>query len=144
MKQYSQFGQDSYLYEAYFKHVPRGTFVDIGAHDGITGSNTFLFESLGWEGICFEPIPEVYQQLCLNRKCILKNIALSDTTGTAEFRRIKGHSEMLSGLVSEYSNSHLSRIDREMNEHKQTEEILHVQTDTFNNAVPFDHINIVS
>src|ERR1700743_3764427 len=125
-------------------NTPRGIFVDIGAHDGITGSNTFFFEALGWAGICFEPIPELFQQLSSNRKCILKQMALSDKIGEAYFKRIKGHSEMLSGLVDEYSPEHLSRIEQEFAEHVQEEEIIKVKTSTFNKEVLFQHIDILS
>ena len=40
-----------------------GLFVDIGANDGITLSNTYgLFEN-GWEGICIEPEEVSFQKL---------------------------------------------------------------------------------
>ena len=68
MNYYSQFGQDKYLNENFFHNKSNGTYVDIGAHDGITGSNTYFFDLLGWEGICFEPLPEIYNQLVINRK----------------------------------------------------------------------------
>ena len=36
-------------------------FVDVGAHDGISSSNTGHFEiDLGWDGICIEPNPLVF------------------------------------------------------------------------------------
>ena len=38
-------------------------FVDIGANDGITGSNTFYFALKGARGICFEPVAEIYTKL---------------------------------------------------------------------------------
>ena len=38
-------------------------FVDIGANDGITGSNTFYFALRGARGICFEPVAETYTKL---------------------------------------------------------------------------------
>jgi len=48
-----------------------GYFVDIGAHDGITNSNSYIFEKyFGWSGICVEPNPNLrsYQTLINNRK----------------------------------------------------------------------------
>lgn len=50
-----------------FQNEPAGYFVDIGAHDGITYSNTYAFERRGWRGMCFEPHPEFYKQLVANR-----------------------------------------------------------------------------
>jgi len=38
-------------------------FVDIGAHDGVTGSNTLYFALRGAQGICFEPVSETYIKL---------------------------------------------------------------------------------
>lgn len=144
MKYYSQFGQDRYLNENFFFNSPRGVFVDIGAHDGISGSNTMFFETLGWDGICFEPIPAVFSHLKANRRCTLKQLALSDKIGTAYFKSIKGHSEMLSGLIDQYSPEHLTRIDREFHEHVQEEEIIQVETSTFNKEIQAYDIDILS
>jgi len=144
MKYYSQFGQDRFLHENYYMNTPRGRFIDIGAHDGITGSNTFFFEALGWRGICIEPIKELFDQLTLNRTCVLRNLALSDKVGEAYFKRIKGHSEMLSGLVDQYSPEHLSRIQKEFAEHVQEEELIKVRTSTFNTEIPAGHYDILS
>ena len=144
MKYYSQFGQDRFLNEHYYQGTTRGRFLDIGAHDGLSGSNTMFFEALGWQGICFEPIKELFDQLTLNRKCDTRQLALSDKVGEAYFKRIKGHSEMLSGLVSEYSPQHLSRIQREFAEHVQEEETIKVMTSTFNKEVPAGHYDILS
>ena len=53
----------SELYETYFGSVRIGTFVDVGAHDGITFSNTRGLAEAGWKGMCFEPLPELYEKL---------------------------------------------------------------------------------
>ncbi|MEI0527846.1 FkbM family methyltransferase [Brachyspira intermedia] len=56
-----------------------GFYIDIGAHDGISGSTTLIFEKLGWKGICVEANPINYEQLLKNRKnslCI--NAAVSN------------------------------------------------------------------
>jgi FkbM family methyltransferase len=54
-----------------------GVFVDVGAHDGIQFSNTYLLEKeLGWSGICIEPHPDSYQKLTRNRpKSYCHNLA---------------------------------------------------------------------
>lgn len=50
--------------ERFFKNLKNGVFFDIGAHDGVSLSNTYFFEKeLGWSGICLEPIPEVFERL---------------------------------------------------------------------------------
>ena len=48
-KYYSQFKQDNYLNNNFFKDKRDGIFVDIGAHDGIKLNNTYFFEKeLNW------------------------------------------------------------------------------------------------
>ena len=61
---YSQCKQDQYINESFFKGKDSGVFVDIGAHNGISLSNSYFFEKeLGWNGVCIEPMPEVYSEL---------------------------------------------------------------------------------
>ena len=40
---YSQYGQDKFLTEFLFKNKKNGIFVDIGANDGISFSNSYFF-----------------------------------------------------------------------------------------------------
>jgi FkbM family methyltransferase len=114
MKFYSQFGQDAWLYNRVFKHKKSGTFIEIGADDGIDKSNTKFFEELGWNGICIEPSPVRFKQLISNRNCICENFAISDVIGEIEFMDIKGWGKGLSGLTSKYSDEHLERIKIEI------------------------------
>jgi FkbM family methyltransferase len=45
-----------------------GVFVEAGAHDGLTQSNTALLEfSRGWTGLLVEPIPELAARCRINR-----------------------------------------------------------------------------
>jgi FkbM family methyltransferase len=47
---------------------PRGVFVEAGAHDGLTQSNTAMLEfSKGWCGLLVEPIPELARRCRANR-----------------------------------------------------------------------------
>jgi len=74
---YSQFEQDKYLNEEIFYQKKNGVFVDIGAYDGITISNTYFFEKeLNWTGICIEPHSEIFKELCKNRKSINVNACI--------------------------------------------------------------------
>ena len=53
----SQYGQDRYLNEHFFHDKEGGFFVDIGAHNGVTISDSLFYEKeLGWKGICLESI----------------------------------------------------------------------------------------
>jgi FkbM family methyltransferase len=63
------FGLDS-IDERLLPHVRRrrGTFVELGAFDGVNQSNTAWLEAnRGWRGILVEPIPEAYEQCVRNR-----------------------------------------------------------------------------
>lgn len=113
---HSQIGQDRVVAELLgFKR--EGFFVDIGAHDGINGSNTYFFEEkLGWKGIAFEPNPQVFNKLFANRKCFLENCCVGSERKLVNFLRCSGYTEMLSGILEEYDPRHLQRIDREIAE----------------------------
>jgi FkbM family methyltransferase len=74
--------QDMYAY-LYFKGKRDGYFIDIGAYDGITISNTYALEKIGWKGICVEPVPEIYDRLIKNRKCECINAAIHNEDGKA-------------------------------------------------------------
>ncbi len=51
----AQFGEDRILWQV-FRQRPSGFFVEVGAYDGMTLSNTFFLEQMGWHGILVEPI----------------------------------------------------------------------------------------
>ena len=65
---YSQLKQDLNIID-FYKSKKNCYFVDIGAHDGINLSNTYLLEKkYNWTGICFEPLKKIYSDLFENRK----------------------------------------------------------------------------
>lgn len=70
MKSFSRAGQDLFLFENFFRGKRNGVFVDVGAQDGETGSNSLFFEDfLGWRGLCLEPQPQTFAKLRARRKC---------------------------------------------------------------------------
>jgi len=110
---YSQYNQDKFV-DIYFKKKREGFFLDIGAHDGLSFSNTFFFEKeRGWSGICIEPNPDVFQKLMQNRQSLNYNVCISDKEGSVIFRKIDGYSEMLSGILEFMDQKHLDRINNE-------------------------------
>lgn len=128
MNHISQLGQEKFLNDNYFHNKKDGIFVDIGAHNGITYSNSKFFEEMGWRGMCVEPNPEVFKQLRENRNCICENYAISDEEGVGEFLLVKGWAEMLSGLVKDYIPAHTGRIDYEIEIHGGSKEVIPVNT----------------
>jgi|688.fasta_scaffold545855_2 FkbM family methyltransferase len=76
MKSYSQFNQDQIVLKIN-DYKKNGYFVDIGANDGITGSNTYLLEKeYNWNGICVEPLPDEFDKCNKIRNCICYNYAI--------------------------------------------------------------------
>lgn len=70
MEYHSQIGQDKYFIENINNGKRGGTFLDIGAHDGIFNSNTYALEkNLDWIGYCIEANPSMYKLLTKNRNC---------------------------------------------------------------------------
>jgi FkbM family methyltransferase len=132
MRFYSQYGQDKWLYENYFKNKENGVFLEIGADDGVDKSNTKFFEEyLKWGGICVEPSPNRFKLLKENRECICENVAISDTEGEVEFMDISGWGKALSGIVSKYHDEHKARIELELNNPKNNGyEMVRVKTKT--------------
>jgi FkbM family methyltransferase len=64
---YSVTGYWPFLQE-YLPRKTGGTFLEAGAHDGWTGSNTYSLEAIwGWHGALVEPVPALYRQCLLNR-----------------------------------------------------------------------------
>ncbi len=143
----SQLGQDRFLNENYFKSKNNGIFVDVGAHNGITISNSLFFENIGWTGICVEPNPAVFNELKNNRKCICENYAISDEQGEEDFLLVTGYAEMLSGLKKEYCDMHLGRVRGEINHYGGKEEIIKVKTirlDTLFNKHNIKYVDFLS
>jgi FkbM family methyltransferase len=65
-------GQDMFLNRWFFKNRGPGFFIDVGAFDGVLGSNTSYFEKhLQWRGIAFEPNPSAFEVLRATRSCRL-------------------------------------------------------------------------
>lgn len=127
-KFYSDGGQDKWLYDNIFKDKKGGVFVEIGAYDGLTQSNTLFFERhLGWKGICIEPIPEAFQKLQKNRKCTCIEGAIYDKSHEALFLHVKGTGEMLSGVLATFDPRQLQRIFTDMSKLGIDTEILIVK-----------------
>lgn len=69
-----------------------GTFVEVGAHDGITQSNTKLFEEcFGWTGVLVEPSASLWPLLLKNRpgsqcfQCALGSFSEHNTYAYGDF-----------------------------------------------------------
>ena len=74
-----------------FKGKRDGIFMDIGANDGVTLSNTFaLANNFGWTGLLVEASPKAYERLLKNYELIdrdfdFQNIAIGTMDGYLDF-----------------------------------------------------------
>lgn len=77
----------------YLKSLPLGDsdfFVDVGAHNGVSISNSYPFIKKGWRCISVEPNPYIFKDLKKNLKDYKDKVtfvqrAVSDKKGTAKF-----------------------------------------------------------
>lgn len=145
---FSQSGQDKYVIEQIFKFKKNGTFVDIGAHDGISYSNTYYLEKeLGWTGLCIEPQDENFEKLIKNRRCVSIKGCIFNETGEKNFLKVSGPSEMLSGLLDTYDYRHLERVDLEISQLGGSREVIKIKTYNLNdlcNKNNIKHIDFLS
>ena len=102
MKSYSQLRQDLNVI-SFFNNKNDLYFIDIGANDGKTLSNTFLLEKkYNWKGICSEPLPIAFKQLIKCRSVTCDNNAVFSKSGLSlEF----SESNLLSG-ISKFIDRH--------------------------------------
>lgn len=83
---FSQAGQDLWVFGEAFNERERGFFIDIGAHDGITFSNTYLLERrYKWTGLCIEANPLTFDKLTQNRRATCMNVCLDNSVGEVDF-----------------------------------------------------------
>jgi FkbM family methyltransferase len=128
-KAYSQNGQDKFVAQLFGKKRG-GTFLEIGAFDGETYSNTAMLErSYGWQGICVEPLPDAFAKLSSARSCICVNAAAGATGGNKlRFEAIDGYGAMLSGRTDTRPTAHDVRIGREQQQHQFARRTIEVET----------------
>jgi FkbM family methyltransferase len=87
---YSQ-NEEQEIIEKYFenKDTSKLRFLDIGANDGVSLSNTYSLSINDWSGICLEPSVKAFDKLKYNYagndKVMLCNYGISDVTGKLKF-----------------------------------------------------------
>jgi FkbM family methyltransferase len=99
-KYYSQCGEDKFLNKTFFKNKTNGTYIELGALDGVLYSNTKFFEDfLNWKGILIEPHPEKFKSLKKNRRDnFLFNDIVSCLKTEVKFRYFEDCHAAVSGI----------------------------------------------
>lgn len=94
----SQYGQDSTIFYL-LDGKPEGFFVELGAGDGVSLSNSYYFEKvLGWKGLLVEPNPDFYHHLIANRNAFISNKLCGELEGIEVDFLIAGE---VSGILDE-------------------------------------------
>lgn len=110
----AQHAEDVFLVD-YFIGVTGGTFIEVGAYDGVRFSNTYALEQLGWKGLLVEAHPENAAKCRANRPgSTVEECAVvgPDSPGQASFTMVLGNgADLLSGLS--LAPEHLRRCERE-------------------------------
>jgi FkbM family methyltransferase len=95
----------SHYYKSYLPQ--NGLFVEVGAYDGESYSNTSGLADAGWRGIYVEPVPE-YAQKCLLRhqgnNVSVFNYAISDTVGELDLHIGEALSSASNETIDAYAN----------------------------------------
>ncbi|MDE2020333.1 MAG: FkbM family methyltransferase [Patescibacteria group bacterium] len=107
---FSQFGQDKWLDETVFRGKRNGIFVEAGALDGISDSNSAFFEKFrGWSGLLVEPNVVAFQMIGRNRPTTpAVCAALYDRNGIVEFTLVS--TAGWSGVADDFEPQHKERI----------------------------------
>lgn len=144
---YSQKNEEEIILRYFGSRI--GTFLDIGANDGKTLSNTYQLALNGWSGACIEPSKIAFNKMqelygSANENIELFNYALSDESGTFEFFESGNHlgnddHSLLSTLVE-------SEMDRwQGTRNRFTKTIVDAKTfREFLNETKFAKFNVIS
>lgn len=101
-------GQDLFVLEV-LSGLRGGFFLDSGASDGVSGSNTLLLETrYGWGGLCVEPNTQLFARLIQTRRCTAVNCCLYNCEGEVPFFEAAG---VLGGIVAEYDPALLQQAE---------------------------------
>lgn len=99
---HSQSGESGYLAALLAPDTPP-YIVDVGAHDGVSWSNSAYFIAGGWTALMLEPMPKAFAELAGryagNSQVICRQIACADRSGTMDFVLGDDHLAMLSALA---------------------------------------------
>lgn len=83
----AQFGEDRVLWEV-FRHRRSGYFIEVGAYDGVTLSNTFFLEQMGWRGLLIEAMRPMCERAAAARprsRVVHAAVGKRGSSGTTKF-----------------------------------------------------------
>ena len=135
---FSEAGQDMLVKENFFKNQKSGFFLEIGAFDGIEGSNCYHFEKfMNWQGIAVEASPLQFEKLKQNRNCKLINIAIGSENKQVEFYEVVEGFTQMSGINNSNFKNSFERIKKNS---KSKINKINIECKTFEKLIPNDQI----
>lgn len=108
----AQFGEDRILWQV-FRRRTTGYFIEVGAYDGVTLSNTYFLEQMGWSGLLVEPMRPLCERAAASRprsRVIHAACGKRGSRGTAKFT-VAQNVPVLSFLTAD--REHVERCLRE-------------------------------
>ena len=114
---FSQHGEQKIILDFFKNDNPNDlVFLDIGANDGLSYSNTLALSLRSWKGHCIEPSKQAFDKLQdlykSNKKIFCYNIGISDETATKKFYESRNwiNSEAPISVLSSLHQEHTSRF----------------------------------
>ena len=108
----AQAHQDETVNKLVFNGMTEGFFMEFGAGDGKTFSNTYFFEKeLNWNGVLVEPVLKHYNEIKISakRNCAVVHGAICSKSGQRVFLDVT-NMQGWSGFEDEMSIDHLTEI----------------------------------
>lgn len=97
----SQSEEDAYLLNKFFTGLCNGTYIELGGLDGVTYSNSFVFnKELGWKGVLVEGSPDLAERLKRNRpnELLTLNSAVCSKAQTVHYVSTKNGNSAVGGI----------------------------------------------
>lgn len=135
----SQLGQDLFVLQQ-LKNKKYGFFIEVGAGDGKTFSNTFLLEKkFNWDGILVEPNKTLYKKCVKTRECKVVNKLLLPAhkssskfyeMETGEFSYSEGYASLNTGEIKAVYEMPITNFEDLFQEYREIPKIDFVSIDT--------------
>jgi FkbM family methyltransferase len=140
---FSQNEEEKHILE-YFDGQPAGRFLDIGAYNGKTFSNTHALALNGWSGVCIEPSSKPFSDLVQlyrdNDKIDLVNVAvMPDTERILELWPLY---DAGGDAISTLSEEHKKKWEKDRNYRKTFIQPVHMSAIEKVFGYEFEFINI--
>ena len=91
-----------------------GVCVEVGAYDGVSGSNTYYFEQNGWMSLCIEPNPTQFEKCKSKRKLVVNCCVGAQSADDAIFHVFNLHGGNEAAISSLEPDSRLIESHRHM------------------------------